>query len=297
MKIAPRKNNEEATARYDVALSTVEKLQRRAWLSNKGFDPDGQLQLDMAFPEVLRKRSDLRHIPNDYGRSSLFTARSKSVPRETLEHHLLFHYDSEVQIYYTGIELRAEDDELIWLQLMSYAQSVPLGTPVTFDLKDLVVDIGWQRNGSYYDKARRCISRLKANEVLVLNKKAYGKSGAISLIKSYEATNDARGKPTRFTIVIDPAIMHLFAGNRFTSHVWDVYRNLSPVARRLADYVCSHRDPYPLSLDNLRGICGSSDKSMSSWRQTVRKACAEIEGTPVAKKAMLQDNMICCVRH
>ena len=265
----------------------VEQLQRRAYLNSKGLRPGSQFQLDLLFRDTIGDRADLRHIPNDYARSAIFTARNKSAPRRTLLHEKLFHYNEHVSILYTGIELRAEDDEIVWLQILSYGQSVPMGQPFEFSIKDLVTDVGWHKNGRYYDKARECISRLKANEVLALNSKAYGKSGAISLIQNYSAINDENGKPTQYRVWLDPNLIVLFAGNTFTSHSWAIYRDLSPVARRLTDYIESHKHPFPLGLAKFRQMCGSSDGSATSWRQTVRRACTEVEGAKIATVARL----------
>ena len=273
----------------DKSSKQMEQLQRRAYLSSKGLKPGSQFQLDLIFP-TMGGRDDLRHIPNDYARSSLFTARNKREPRRTLMHEKLFHFNEHISILYTGIELRAEDDEIVWLQILSYGQSVALGEPFEFSVKDLVRDVAWSKNGRNYDRARECISRLKANEVLALNTKAYGKSGAISLIANYTAINDVEGKPTTYRVWIDPNLIVLFAGNTFTSHSWAIYRDLSPVARRLADYFESHKHPYPLSLAKFRQMCGSSDANTTSWRQTVKKACAEVQAAQIAKIAFLSDD-------
>ncbi|MDD2739664.1 MAG: plasmid replication initiator TrfA [Methylomonas lenta] len=269
------------------------RMQRNSYLKSKGLKPNTPFQLDL-FDIV--SRDDLRHIPNDYARSSLFTARNKREPRKSLMHEKLFHYNEFVSILYTGIELRAEDDEIVWLQILNYGKAVPLGEPFEFSIKDLVRDVNWSRNGRYYDKARECISRLKANEVLALNTKAYGKSGAISLIQNYTAVNDSEGKPTQYRVWIDPNLVLLFAGNTFTSHSWEVYRDLSPVARRLADYIESHKHPFPLSIEKFRQMCGSNDANITSWRQTVKRACAEIENVAIAAHASLKDGFISCVR-
>ena len=146
------------------------------------------------------------------------------------------------------------------------------------------------RTGATTTRPRECISRLKANEVLALNSKAYGKSGAISLIQNYTAINDENGKPTQYRVWIDPNLIVLFAGNTFTSHSWEAYRDLSPVARRLADYIESHKHPFPLALSKFREMCGSTDASTSSWRQTVKKACAEVQAAQIAKVAFLSDD-------
>lgn len=275
----------------------IDRLQRRAYLNSKGLKANEQFQLDLIFPDTIGDRDDLRHFPNDYARSSLFTARNKREPRKTLMHERLFHYNEHVSILYTGIELRAEDDELVWLQILSYGQSVPLGAPFEFSVKDLVRDVNWSKSGRNYDRARECITRLKANEVLALNSKAYGKSGAISLIQNYTAVNDSDGKPTQYRVWLDPNLILLFAGNTFTSHSWEIYRDLSPVARRLADYIESHKHPFPLTLAKFRQMCGSSDTTTTSWRQTVRRACAEVVEAKIADAASLNKNdQICCVR-
>lgn len=269
-------------------LQIATNLQRRAYLSNKKIDPNQPFQLDLLFPTTLHDSN--RFIPNDYARSSLYTVRNKNEPRRVLENKKLFHLHENVTIVFTGIELRAEDDELVWLQIMHYAKSVPFGEPFEFEIKNLVADLNWPRNGRYYDKARECISRLKANEIKAINEKAYGDGGALSLIDKYEFKNDAKSKPTRYRVWIDPNLIHLFAGNTFTNHQWDVYRKLSPVARRLADYVESHAHPYPLSLSKFQHMCDSSDSSMTSWRQTTRKACAELEDAGIAKSLRLDPN-------
>lgn len=271
-----------------------EQIQRKAYLHDKGINLALPFQLDLLFT-FIGSRSDLRHIPNDYARSSLFTARNKREPRKILMHEELFHYNEFVSILYTGIELRAEDDEIVWLQILSYGQSVPLGQPFEFSVKGLVMDVNWSRNGRNYDRVRECITRLKANEVLALNKKAYGKTEGISLIKNYDAVNDANGKPTQYRIWLDPGLIVLLAGNTFTSHVWERYLNLSPVARRLADYIESHKYPFPLRLETFKRMCGSTDSSVTSWRQTVKRACAEVQKAKIATLANLgtEDKIYC----
>jgi hypothetical protein len=286
-KIATDLTNDEGTGQVD-------KMQRNAYLNSKGIKPNSLCQLDLF--ESIAERNDLRHIPNDYARSSLFTARNKKAPRKSLVHEKLFHYNEHVSILYTGIELRAEDDEIVWLQILNYGKAVSLGEPFEFSVKDLVRDVNWSKSGRNYDRVRECISRLKANEVLALNNKAYGKSGAISLIHKYEVINDADGRPTQYRVWINPNLILLFAGNTFTSHNWEVYRDLSPVARRLADYIESHKHPFPLSLEKFRQMCGSIDAKTFSWRQTVRKACSEVQTAGIADNAFLaKDDKICCI--
>lgn len=266
----------------------IDKVRNRAYLNSKGIKPSAPFQLDLLFPETLNDSQ--RVIPNDYARSSLFTARNKREARRTLQQVQLFHCHESVSIIFTGIELRAEDDEIIWQQILHYAKSVPLGEPFDFSIKELVADVGWSKNGRYYDKARECISRLKANEVIALNRKAYGKSGAISLIHKYTTINDSEGKPTNYRVWIDPNLVLLFAGNTFTNHAWKPYRDLSPVARRLADYIESNKNPFPLKIETFRKMCDSNCAALTGWRRTVRQACAELVARKIVKWAKLESD-------
>ena len=79
----------------------------------------------------------------------------------------------------------------------------------------------------------------------------------MALIHSYTAINDSDGEQINFTVHIDTNMILLFAGHTFTSHTWELYRDLSPIARRLADYMQSHRHPYPLDCEKFRLMCGS----------------------------------------
>lgn len=267
-------------------IDTLDKLRRLSYLEVKGVDKNQPHQLDLLFPTLY---DNTRFIPNDYARSSLFTARNKKEPRQTFLHQKLFHLHEGkgVSILYSGTELRAEDDELVWLQIMHYSKKVPFGEPFDVSIKDFLRDLNWPRNGHYYNKIRASLTRLKASEVMVKNEKAYGTSGAISLIDKYISLNDSQGEPEQYRIWIDPSMIVLFAGNTFTHHLWEVYRDLTPVARRLADYIESHKHPYPISSERFRAMCCSTNKAASGWRRSVRNACAELQAKGVAKRIHL----------
>lgn len=272
----------------------LEKIRRKVYLNSKGINPNRAMQLDLVFPVLAG--NDQRFIPNDYARLCLFTARNKRVPRRVIQHEQLFHLHDSIQAFFTGIELRAEDDELAWLQILYYAKSVPLGESFEFSIRQLCNDLDWPLNGTYYDKARQCISRLKASEVMVINQKAYGNGGAVSLIRDYVFTNDDGCKPTHYKMWIHRDMILFFAGNTFTNHNWTVYRKLAPVARRLADYIESNKHPYPLQIEKFRQVCGSSDTQLKSWRETVKKACKEVEEGKIAPRVWVERDVIhvCC---
>ncbi len=264
------------------------RVRYKAYLSRRGIDPNGPFQLDLLFPKTTNETQ--RVIPNDYARSAIFTVRNKRVPRRALERVKVYHLHEKVSILFTGTELRADDDELVWMQIMHYAKSSPLGNLVDFTIKQLVADIGWPKNGFYYDRARRCISRLNACEITVSDESAYGISPVFSMIGKYVTVNDGEGKPTYYQCALDQDMILLFAGNTFTNHTWDTYRKFGTIARRLADYVESHRFPYPLDVEKFKAMCGSDMKSLPGWRRMVRDACTELVTAGMAKTVVLNDD-------
>lgn len=264
-----------------------ESSMHRAFLRSRGIDPRQPLQLEI-WPD------DVREMPNDYARSAIFTVRNKTEPRATMQNSPVFHIEKAVRITYTGIELRADDDELVWQQILDYAKRFPLGEPVEFNLHELCIDLGWSINGRNYDKARLSISRLKANELKVENERI-GRGVAISLIDRYEFEGDG-AKGSKFRIWIHPNLILLFAGHMSTRVTWTEYRVLKPIARRLYDYFASHKQPFPLRLDTFSNMCASSCSSPRKWKSMVKEACDQLVTANLVRKAWVHEDFVYCER-
>lgn len=272
----------------------AEALHRKNYLLSKGIDPQSRSQLAFQFPAAIGGREDVRHMPNDYCRSSLFTARNNKQPRKNMLRTKLFHLH-DVEILYTGFELRAVDDELVWMQLVHYAKDVDMGSTFEFNLTQLLQDLDWPRSGAAYLRLRECISRLRATEVLVTNKKAYGVSGSFSMLE-YDSLNDEKGDQHTYYVRMSPKIMLLFAGNLFTSHNWDAYKNLSPAGRRLVDYVSSHKTPLPLSVENFVSLCGVEMDSAARARSFAKAKCQELKSNGWVADIFVENDRIHCLK-
>ena len=273
-------------------LSKIDELQRRSYLIVNGINSE-----NFRLEDLIPERDSLRSIPNNFARSSLFTARSKKEPRLAMMNKQLFHYGNDVVIKFTGIELRTYDDELVWMQIINYAKSVPLGSTFDVSLTDLLKDVGWSRNSNYYEKARECITRLRANVIVVQNITAFGKSGTMSLIQDYTSVNDNLGKPIKYRITIHPNLIYLFARNTFTNHKWTIYRKLTPIARRLADYVESNKQPFPLDIESFRKMCDSNNQNPRSWRSQINIACSELQASGIVTSAIIKNDKIVFTKH
>lgn len=282
-----RPGGDLAVAAPPAPETSLDRLAREAYLRSKGVDPRAPAQLEIWPDEV-------REIPNDYARSAIFTVRNKTEPRASLQGALVFHVEKAVKVTFTGIELRADDDELVWQQVLDYAKRFPLGEPVEFNLHQLCKDLNWSINARNYDRARQCISRLKANEVKVENERI-GRGVAISLIREYEF-DGAGDKGTKYRVWIHPNLIMLFAGKNSTRIAWAQYRDLRPMARRLYDYFASHKQPFPLRLDTFYKMCASTCSSTRKWRAMVRAACQELVDAGMVIKAWVNGDLIYCER-
>jgi hypothetical protein len=236
----------------------------------------------------------MRAIPNDLARTALFTTRNKRVPRAALQNTVIFHVNKDVSVTYTGVELRAEDDELVWQQVLEYAKRTALGEPVSFTFYELCRDLDWSINTFYYRKAAECLSRLQATSLAFVSNRI-GRIEAVSLVHRFRVLN-AGTKISRCQVEIDEEIVVLFAGQHYTTFVWEKYRKLSPTARRLFDYFASHREPYPMKLETFRLMCGSESARLNKWREQVSEACDQLHKSGLVESAWVDHDLVHCKR-
>ena len=236
----------------------------------------------------------MRALPNDFGRSAIFTVRNKKVPRAALQGQSIYHVNKDVEITYTGIELRADDDELVFAQVLEYAKRTALGEPVSFTFYELCQDLDWSINGRYYTRAEECLTRLQAS-AMQFSSQRIGRLESVSLIRRFRILD--RGKRTsRCQVEIDTEMVVLFAGDHYTKFVWEKYRKLSPTARRMFDYFATHKEPYPLKLETFRLMCGSDSTRPKKWREQVGEACDELRENGLVESAWVNDDLVHCKR-
>lgn len=235
---------------------------------------------------------NVRAMPNDVCRSAVFTVRNSRTPRITIQNKPIY-VVGDGMITYTGIELRAEDDELVWQQFLDIGKGYPIGSWFSFTPYQICVAIGWPTNGAYYRKVHDCLLRLKATAISVENKaskNSAGKGKAVSMVEGYEWDTNEKGNRTRLRLKISPGMDKLFAGSQFTHLEWIAYRDLTPIARRLFDYAASHLRPYPLKLETAREMCRSDSMIIRRWRQQVKEACKVLEASGLLKRAYVSPN-------
>lgn len=252
------------------------------------------VQMKLSLSDVASWDDDFRVIPNDWARSAVFTVRNKNVKRRAYDNELIYHYNKEVEIHYTGIELRADDDELVWQQILEYAKHSVIGVHVYFTLYHLLTDVGWPINGFYYKRALACINRLNA-ATFQISSPRHSRIKGLSLVKEFEVVLDANKRPI-CQVELSTNLVVLFANDHYSKVIWVRYRALSPTARRLFDWIVTHKVPYPLKLETFRLICGSESTRPKRWAEQTREACKELEEAKLVQQAYVEKDAVHCVR-
>ncbi|MDP5168581.1 plasmid replication initiator TrfA [Pseudomonas syringae] len=252
------------------------------------------VQLQLTLNDIAPWGNDLRVIPNDWARSAVFTVRNKNVKRRAYDNELVYHYNKEVEIHYTGIELRADDDELVWQQILEYSKHYAIGAHVYFTIYQLLADLGWAKNGFYYKRAVACLNRLSATTFQISSPR-HSRIKALSLIKEFEIVPTGK-RGSLCQVELSSHLVVLFANDHYSKVVWVKYRALSPTARRLFDYLVTHKAPYPLKLETFRLICGSESTRSKKWAEQTREACLELEQSHLVERAYVEKDVVYCVR-
>jgi len=276
---------ESRNAKLDKQLARINEIAAKAKLR-----ADEQKKFAQAEEAERRKHmvvqlplwaDEVRALPNESCRAALFTVRRARKRRVYTDESIFVVGDGKIG--YTGIELRAENDELVWLQVLHYAKDFPLGRWVEFTPYQLCKDIGWTPTGPNYKLLRECLLRLKATALTVESKRLAG-GLALSLIGDF-LWKDAAGKVrTRYAVQVPAEIREWFGEHNFTRLHWEIYRNLPPVARRLYDYAASHRDPYALKAETVYQLCGSDAESIENFRKILRRNVTALDESGLLKK-------------
>ncbi|SAL42136.1 TrfA protein [Caballeronia arvi] len=206
----------------------------------------------------------VRGVPNGFLRSALFGAIAKG-HRRYLAGELIPTLDG-LTIIYTGERLDQGDLD-VWESVLHVVRLQALGLPCRMTSYSLLKLMGNTDTGKNRKVLHTRITRLIANAVEI---KQEGWSYIGSLID--KAFKD--DKTQEWVIVVSPRLHTLFAADQFTQIDWNVRRTLvgKSLAQWLHGFYASHARPYPMRMETLLRLAGSEDESMSSARQTLRKA-------------------------
>ena len=174
-------------------------------------------------------------------------------------------------MYYSGEELRAANDELIWMQLLEYAKNFVIGQTIDISIRQICIDLGWSPNPKYYEITRNSIERLSQGQLKVVSERL-SKSVYMPMIILHESDERISREATKFTFSIHSDLILLVAGKTVTHLSLPLLRKLRAIEQRLYGYLASHARPRKLHLNDFYKMCSSVDKNPASFKQNTNKA-------------------------
>lgn len=212
-----------------------------------------------------------RGVPNDLVRGALFTVGNSSAKRAYRKSAVIAALGN-IEIVYTGEELR-QDDEDVFLQLVHLARMSPLGCFIEFTAHSLLKALKWPTNSRSYGRLRDTITRLNATGLEVRSENR-GYSG--SLIRDFEWRGADGSSSRMWKVRLEPRIVALFGHVAYSQIDWDQRLKLGNLGKWLHSFYYTHAQPYPLKVETIHRLCGSTTRSIAKFRQLLRSAMEEL---------------------
>lgn len=209
-----------------------------------------------------------RGTPNSFIRSALFAA-IQSKDRVFLKEATLASQRG-ISVKFTGEQLNQEDLS-VWETLAHLARQHPLGCMCEFTAHGLLKSLGQHTGLSQHKQLHSTIIRLTACAVEITHE---GKTYFGPLVKS--GLKDEL--TSHYRIELNRELIRLFGDNQWTALDWQQRQQLRGklLAQALHAFYSSHRQPFPIKLDTLRGYVGSRNIQRAGFKVKLRTALEEL---------------------
>lgn len=205
-----------------------------------------------------------RGTPNSFIRSALFAA-IQSKDRIFLKESIVTSQKG-IAVKFTGEQLNQEDLS-VWETLAHLARKHPLGHICEFTAHSLLKSLGLHTGQSQHKQLHSTIIRLTACAVEISHE---GKTYFGPLVKS--GTKD--GLTNHYHIELNRELIRLFGENQWTALDWQQRQQLrgKHLAQALHAFYSSHRQPFPIKIDTLRGYVGSKNLQKAGFKAKLQIA-------------------------
>lgn len=260
-----------------VIITTIERMKESA----RQRDASQIIQLPL-WPEPKRG------TPNSFIRSALFAA-IQSKDRVFLKESTVASQKGIV-VKFTGEQLNQEDLS-VWETLAHLARQHPLGHQCDFTAHSLLKSLGLHTGLSQHKQLHSTIVRLTACAVEITHE---GKTYFGPLVKS--GLKDEL--TSHYRIELNRELIRLFGDNQWTALDWQQRQLLrgKHLAQALHAFYSSHRQPFPIKLDTLRGYVGSRNFQKAGFKVKLRAALTELVSIGFLKAYDIQGDMVCVDR-
>ena len=200
-------------------------------------------------------------------RSALFAA-IQGKGRVALDRELVAAQQG-IEIRLTGWQLSQSDLD-VWEQALHLARTQALGTQCQFTERGFLKALGRQPGGQNVEWLKSAIARL-AGAVVELTQD--GRTYGGTLLEFYR--DEATG---RTVLEINPKLAAFYGPTQWTQIDWEQRQRLrgKPLALWLMGFYASHAAPYPLTVEYLHKLSGSSTKRLRKFKENLAEALGEL---------------------
>jgi len=223
-----------------------------------------------------------RGVSNDMARSALFTV-GQGRERVQFKGHRVRTLKN-VDLIYTGEELRQRDEDVL-LQLLHFGRLAHIDDPISFVAADMLQQLGWTINSRSYRELAESIGRMQASSIHLVRRsgEAEIRFGG-SLIRSFEYQTKGDKGAAQWIVTFEKRIICFFSPTSYTQIEWQQRLSLSVLTKWLHTFYFTHQKPFPMKVDTIRDLCGSTTKNLSKFRQALRASLTELEEVGFLKK-------------
>ncbi|MCK9608913.1 MAG: plasmid replication initiator TrfA [Methylomonas sp.] len=207
----------------------------------------------------------MRGTPNACLRSALFAGVQGNERIAYKKRTLLAAVDG-IEVRYLGVQLNQSDLD-VWMQIVHLSRTQLPGFSVTFSAHALLMALGRSTGKSQHEWLKESMARLGGAfvEITYNGRQTFGEKGFLRYHRD-EVTQ-------RYVVELTESMLRLFEEG-YTHIEFEQRQQLRkhPLALWLHGFLSSHAAPYPLKLQTLYQLSGSSTKNPRDFKLRMRKA-------------------------
>lgn len=207
----------------------------------------------------------IRGTPNACLRSALFAGIQGNERIAYKKRTLLASVDG-IEVRYLGVQLNQSDLD-VWMQIVHLSRQQLPGFNVTFSAYAMLAALGRGTGKSQHEWLKETMARLGGAfvEITFQGRDAFGEKGFLRYYRD-ELTH-------RYVVELTESMLRLFEDG-YTHIEFEQRQKLrkQPLALWLHGFLSSHAAPYPLKLQTLYKLSGSSTQNIRDFKLRMRRA-------------------------
>ena len=224
---------------------------------------------------------DTRAVSNCLARGALFAPVKE---RQFFQHYVLVGEADGVKVEYKGEQLNQDDHDML-LQLVKMALHRPIGEDIRQAVNAVLRGLGRSNNQEQRRQAFEQISRLVSGTIRLTTPHIRYEGHLVDDASTPQDQTELPQFRRHLEYRLNPKFARLYAESAYT--LFDAQERLklkgrgSELAKWLYLWIIGNAEQYAHKVETLRRLCGSTDKTLKSFRQNLRKALELLKGSGI----------------